>query len=429
MAGKADVQTHLNLRRPSIEGLFSDWSASDLSSGDRLDVIESYFKASEIGEIQRAASGNSIHVSPTGIDAKRANIMIVGRHDVADLSEGSAAVTTGGALVGPGVASRLGPTVAFAEGFLAARSLTVNGPINASFVSLGPGDSLSDVTAALFTGNLDAVYLTDAVSWNPHHPTITVGSRGRLVVELHLDAGQPSNDFITAGAVRNPLAKMTQILGAIRNERGQIAVPGFYDRALTPDPELRAALADDDYNANEWSEHLGVARFNSGLSTLERASLWPGASVLGLEAAPQDGSRMPTSVKATLALYMVPDQRHAEIERSLRTWFINQAPAELHPSMKVLASSRPWRCDPDSLPVAAQARAAFQLHGRHPVPVAAGGPSGAGEVAFAVGVPIGFAGIARPSTSWGTQAESLSWTHFDAGVALAAETCLQLRRA
>jgi len=428
VAGKADVHAHLNNRRESIQGLFRDWSDLAASAADRAEMIERYFKESDCGEIRRIGSGNTIHVRSSARSQQRVKVLVVGRHDVNDLGSATRGTSSAGSSIGPGLASRLGPTVAFSEGFQAARELTVEDPVNIEFLSLGPGDTYADIATAVFTGNVDAVYLTNAVVWSPGHPTLTTGSRGQLVAELTLSAGAPINDFAVSGATRNPLTKMTQLLGELRDPRGRIALPGFYERARAPDAAIRQALSADGHDPNAWAQALNIATPGGGLSSLERASLWPGVSVLSITSDVNDGATAPGTVTATVAIYLVPDQRHVEIERSLRSWFQANAPADLHPSMKLTASSRPFRAAADSLAVQAQARATFRLYGRQPVLVPAGGPAGAGETAFALGCPIGFAGIARPSSTTGTVAEALPWAEFDSGVALAAETSLQLRR-
>lgn len=429
MAGKADVQTHLNHRRRTLTSFFGEWASERLTPDERTALLEGYFSGADLGEARRVGSGHSLYVVPGTIDARRPNILVVGRHDIGDLTAASARRAAEASLVGPGTASRVGPTIAFAEGLQAARSLTVEDPINVTFLSLGEGDSFGDVAPGLFTGNIDAVFLTDALTWSPHHPTLTTGARGQLSVQLTLDAGSSVSDYPMSGALRNPLTKMTQILSSIRNADGRIVLSGFYERAHAPDAGVRAALHADGHDPNDWAEHLGVSRPGGGLSALERSTLWPGFSVLAIETDTNDGRTAPASVTATVGLYLVPDQRHAEIERSLRDWFVAEAPADLNPSVKVLSSTRPFRSAPECLPVAAQARAAFRLYGRHPILVPAGGPAGAGEIAFAIGAPVGFAGITRPSASFGTQTEHLAWSHFEAGVEMAAETALQLRRA
>jgi len=442
VAGKADVQTHLNERRSTLGSLFADWANAESSADGRIDVLESYLKECDFGEVQRVGSGRSVHTGPVGHDPKRPSVLVVGRHDIDDLGPPTDRASDA-ALVGPGIAGRLGPTVAFAEGALAARSLVGDGPVNLEFLSLGEGDTYNDVASIVSpdaqdraehdtpirpTQQFDAVYLTNAVSWSPHHPTLTVGSRGSVVVELALDAGHPIDDFATSGAFRNPLTKMTQLLGSLRGADGRIVLPDFYERAHPPDTRLRAAMYDNGHDPDEWASHLMVARPEGGLSALERASMWPGVSVLSVAHDSAGRRSAPSRVVATIACYLVPDQRPVEIERSIRDWFQAVCPDELRPTVTVVDAHRPWRCDLESRPAIAQRLAALRLFGHEPIAVPAGGGPGAGEIAFALDAPVSFAGISPPTRSLGTRRESLSWTHLEAGAELAAETCLQLRR-
>lgn len=297
-----------------------------------------------------------------------------------------------------------------------------------SILSLGEGDTFSSIAPTLFLGHIDAVVVTSAANWDASYPTITTGSRGELVAQLSLSGGANIDDYLTSGALRNPLTTMMQILGELRDDRGRIVLPGFYERAQAPDPAVRSAWSVEDFDANAWTNDLGAPAPTERLSSLERASLWPGVSVLAVNSADSDGRNTPSSATAVLALYLVPDQRHAEVEAALRTWFIEQAPDDLLPQVAIQAASRPYRAAPDSAVVAAQARAAYRLHGRRPVLVPAGGPAGSGEVAFGAGAPVAFAGMAPPSVGYGTVSELVPWEQFDAAVAMAAETLLQLRR-
>lgn len=423
-----------------MSSLFSDWAHAGGNLDDRTDLLEGYLKECGFGEVQRVGSGNSIHTGPALHDPNRPSVLVVGRHDIDDLAPSSEPAAEA-ALVGPGVASRLGPTVAFAEGALAARTLVGDGPVNLSFLSLGEGDTYNDVAGIVSadrgpgegapirpTQRLDAVFLTNAVCWAPHQPTLTVGSRGRLTVRLELDAGHAIDDFTTSGAFRNPLTKMTQLLGMLRAANGRIALPDFYERAHPPDTRLRAAMYDHGHDPDEWASHLLVARPEGGLSGLERASMWPGVSVLAIEHDNEAPAAAPAAVTATVAFYLVPDQRPVEIERSVRDWFLAVCPDELRPTITVVDSHRPWRSDAEAAPTVAQRMAALRLFGHEPIVVPAGGGPGAGEIAYALDAPVAFAGISPPSRSLGTRRESLAWSHLEAGAELAAETCLQLRR-
>jgi len=428
VAAKADVEAHLEKRRGALDSTFAGWGKDDLDAHGRLRIVQDYFTSADIGTPKQVGAGTSVLVKARRTEISRPNVLVLGRHGLDDLGTHQAGDVGDVALHrGPGIASRLGPTLAFCEGAQAAAAAVGEEAVNLSYLSLGDNDTFADVASHIFTGNIDGVFLTDAVSWAPRQPAITTGSRGRVVVELTLTAGIDVADFAVSGALRNPLTKMTQLLAMLRNDRGRIALDGFYDRALRPDDATRGALTTHGHDGNAWAATLPVTPLRGKLSSLERAALWPGVSVLAIESSAVDGRSAPGMVRATVAFYLVPDQRHAEVERSLRAWVSTNAPPDLQPSVHVISSSRPYRSEADSVPVAAQARAAYRLFGREAARVPAGGPAGAGELAYAIGAPVAFAGISPPTVGFGSLREQLDWNHFAAGTAMAAETLLQLR--
>lgn len=427
MAGKADVEAHLSERRPALVDWFEEWNDDTPTASDRTSQLSRYLESLHLGEITRVGKGNSLLMSPSVPNPRRSNVLVVGRHNVGDLQPAAPHDVDGG-LTGPGAASRVGPLMAFAEGACAAAARTADDPLNVTFLSLGDGDRLLDVSSLLSGRSFGAAFMTSATAWSPHYPTLSTGARGRLIVELELAAGASTPDFVTSGAVRNPLTTMTQLLGSLRNNKGQITIPGFYDRAQRPDLDLRATFGSAASDLDAWVHDLGVARPQGSLTSSERASMWPGISVLAIESPATSNAHTPQQTTARLAVYLVPDQRYIELEQALRAWFLTSAPADLNPTMRVLASTRPFRGLADSRAIKAQRRAAQRLLGREPVLVPAGGPPGSGELAFAVAAPLGFAGVAPPVYANQSSTETLPWSYFEAGVRLAAETCLQLRR-
>ena len=429
MAAKADVQSHLGTRRDAIDSFMHEWANRRLSESDRADAVEQYFKEADLGETYRVGSGSSLHLPCSSFDTSRRSVLVVGRHAVTDLRERPEPSIVTTTMSGPGLASRIGPTIAFCEGVQAARELVDESPCNISFLSLGEDDTFASVGGPQLANGgqdvpLNAIIVTNAVAWTPQHPTLTTGSRGRITVRLSLDGGQPVDDYVTSGAVRNPLTSLTQILGHLRDERGRIALPGFYDRAQRPDG---SAFASDDHDGDDWVHGLRRSQPNSGLSALERATLWPGASVLSIQSDAENGMT-PGRVSALLAVYLVADQRPAEITASIKSWFEEQAPADSDPKTQVVDVARPYHAADDATIIEAQSRAAYRIFGRYPIAVRAGGPAGAGEIAFAAGVPVAFAGIAQPHAEFSTVDERLARSDFETGVSMAAETCLQLRR-
>lgn len=425
MAGRADIQTHLANRRDALAATFATWAQPTLTASERAAIVESYFHEANIGSPQRVGTA-SVLVKARRTDVRLPTVLVLGRHQVADLAPRRVEHT--GDFTGPGLARRLGATLAFCEGMQAARAVTTEEPLNITYLSVGDGDTYDTALSHVFTGNLDAVFFTDALHWAADQPVVTAGCRGQVRAEITLTAGSDIADYDVSGALRNPLTKMMQLLGSLRDERGRIVLSDFYSRANRPDPAVVDLLGSAGIDGNSWTRPVSISAFGGSRTSLERAAMWPGVSVLAIETSVADGVSAPGVVRATIGIYLVPDQRHAEVERSLRAWLDSSAPADLHPQLRVLQSARPFRADPNGLPVAAQGRAAARLFRSDPLLIPAGGASGSGELAYRFDVPVAYAGLAAPSESIGTTAEHLRWKDFDSCVERATETALEMRR-
>ena len=416
-----DVSGHLDRNYAALRATFFEWARS-APLDDRTDIVEQYFTQLNVGDTERiGASSIATDRQRAGADAP--SVLVIGNHDVADLTPANAptAAATPDELRGPGTGRLLGATMAFLEGFKAA-VMTGSEPVNLQAISIGPGDDASSLIESHITGPVDVVVLTDAVSWDPAAPTITIGSRGRLEATITLTANRPINDAAYAGASLNPLNRLVDMMASLRNAKGRIVLDEFYTRAHRPQRDALASLA-----GTQWVDAIGGSVPSGSLEPIDRATQWPVFSLLDVRSDGDDGSS-PASATARMALYLVPDQRPVDIERALRAWVHDQTPDSLSASLRIDSSARPYRLEPDSDALAAHTRALKKVHGRQPVAVPAGGAIGAGDIHYATAAPVLFAGIAGPHQRWGSADERLTPELLEQGVAVAAELCLQLPR-
>lgn len=428
MSAKADVTGYLDRRAPKIAGAIAAWTDSDETAGPRSAVVESYFENANLGDTQRIGA-NSLYVERCRAPEGAPTVLVIGNHDTSDLVPGiSGPAHAEAGYVGAGVGSRFGPSVAFLEGFKASLEGGLEEPINFKMLSVGQDERLDTNLGSIATDDIDAVFFTNAISWDPLYPTITTGARGRLLAEITITAGRAVNDVVFAGAVRNPLNRLSALLGSLRDDKGKIAIPGFYHRAQPPNAEIRSQMRRDDFDPDAWLTGLDLSRPGGSLSALERATLWPVVSIMGVTTDDANLHTTPASASAQLAIYLVPDQRPVEIEAALRSWVESRVPANMSASVSLLSMARPYRSSSEQQVVAAQSRAASRVHGRSAILVPGGGAIGAGEVHFLTGAPVGFAGICGPQHGYGSTHEALPEDLLERAIAHAAETCLQLPR-
>lgn len=422
----AGVARHLSTRYGTLTDSFLDWRSAVEAGESAGDVVQDYMESANIGDVARVGTGSVVtrrDRAPQGAPT----VVVIGTHDVDRLvpnrRTGPAAPVA--AFRGPGVASMLGPIASFIEGFRTTILDVLDEPLNIAVASLDPRDAAAEVYDELGLETVDTILLTDAVNWQPQAPTLTVGTRGRIQAEITVAAPAAVDDRAYAGAGHNPLNRLVQLLAGLRDDKGRIVLDGFYDRA---EPPIRGELGSGVELDSAWSETLGVAVGSGRLDPLERATRWPVVSVLDVNAEPAPPGATPERATARVALHLVPHQRPAEIERSLRAWVDARLPDTLMGHTRIVATSRPYRLDGDEPVVAAQMRAIRRVSGTNPTLIGAGGTIGAGELHYRTGAPVAFAGIAGPAQGWGTSRELLPHAIFDLAVATAAETCVQLRR-
>src|SRR5262249_3718013 len=84
----------------------------------------------------------------------------------------------------------------------------------------------------------DFALSSDNNMWNIDTPGLTTRLRGMCNCEITLKG--PNRDLhsgLFGGSALNPVNALAQILGDLHDERGRIAVPGFYDAVREPSPQ------------------------------------------------------------------------------------------------------------------------------------------------------------------------------------------------
>lgn len=421
----ADVNGHLDRNYANLRSAFMEWTRLDVAE-DRTQVTQDYFHQLNIGDTERIGNA-SLTTNRRRAGAEAPSVLMIGSHDVGDLSPTDSPATTLPAmsadeLRGPGTGRLLGASMAFLEGFKATVMTPGDEPVNLQAISIGPGDDAPSIIDAHVDSPVDVVVLTDSISWAPDMPTVTVGSRGRLEATITLTAPRAVSDAAYAGATLNPLNRLVDMISSLRNDKGRIVLDEFYARAQRPERDALTALAGTD-----WIDAIGGSLPSGSLAPIDRATQWPVLSVLDLSADAPNGST-PASATARIAIYLIPDQRPVDVERTLRSWVHDNTPDSLNVALRIGASARPYRLQADSAALAAHTRALAKVHGRQPVAVPAGGAIGAGEIHYATSAPVLFAGISGPHQRWGSTHEGLAPELLERGVAVAAELCLQLPR-
>lgn len=430
-------------RSDALNSLLLDWAHLGLQDNDRAsaELLSTYLENQlfdDVRIIDTPTTAPAVFGQRNRAGAEGVNVLVVGLHDVPWLDGGSAddIRLDDNGLIGPGIASRFAPLLAHTEAYLGLTDEAEGTPainlmvLAIDSLSLGT-NQISTIVAAAELGNVDVIVAAPSVAWDLRAPTITLGARGELLVEIIASTGRDLQINTFAAATRNPLQFLTSTLADLRDTNGRITIPGFYNRAAPPNRAEREALSRDGYDPARWLVGTGSSVLVGGPPPLERASAWPSVDVVSINAGSGHRVRsqtIPGSASATVSISLVVDQRNSEVEASLRNWLDSRAVSGVDLALNVIAASEPYRVDRETPWVVCQARAAKRVFNRSPIPVLGGGTPGLAEISEAVGAPMLFSGIASPASFLDTGHERLSTDRFRLGLSLIAETFEQFAK-
>jgi acetylornithine deacetylase/succinyl-diaminopimelate desuccinylase-like protein len=226
----------------------------------------------------------------------------------------------------------------------------------------------------------DGVLISDTPMFDAKTPSICVGLRGLVYLEVHVQG--PKQDLHSGsygGSVVNPANALAQILTRLKDESGRVTIPHFYDRVKPLSPQEKRSLAALPFDERAYREELGVPALGGGESAfgpLERIWARPTLDVNGLLSGyTGEGSKtiIPARAMAKVSCRLVPEQDPAEIERRFVEHVLSLAPAGVRVEVRRLHGAQPWSEDPAGPLFQAAGRALERAFGRTPVFTREGG--------------------------------------------------------
>ncbi|MDP8240083.1 MAG: dipeptidase [Candidatus Hatepunaea meridiana] len=178
----------------------------------------------------------------------------------------------------------------------------------------------------------DIAVVSDSGMLAEGKPAITYGLKGLTYLEIELTG--PNRDLHSGtfgGAVANPAEILARLLASVKDEKGRIQIPGFYDRIPDMTEEERARIARVPYNETEYMSSLGVEELwgeepytrrerTGARPTFEINGIWSGFTGVGAKTV------LPSKAHAKFSMRLVPDQDPDEIMELVEKYFIEKAP-------------------------------------------------------------------------------------------------------
>lgn len=225
----------------------------------------------------------------------------------------------------------------------------------------------------------DVVLISDTSIISMDTPSITVGLRGLSYLEVAVTG--PNRDLhsgIYGGAVANPINVLCEMIASLKDEKGRVTIPGFYDKVLTLSTEERELLNKTPFDLEQYKKDLNIGEVagEEGFTTLERVGIRPTLDVNGIWGGyTGEGAKtvLPSKAYAKISMRLVANQDHREITSLFQEHFESIAPKSVKVKITPHHGGAPALTPTDSPAFQAASDAFQEIWGKRPIPTRDGG--------------------------------------------------------
>ena len=188
----------------------------------------------------------------------------------------------------------------------------------------------------------DAILVSDTSLFSMEQPSLTIGLRG--IVYLEVTVTGPNRDLhsgVYGGVVANPINVLCKMLGSLQDEYNHITIPGFYDKVELLSAAEKATISNIPFNLADYQAALGIEAVigEQGYGTLEQVGTRPSLDINGIWGGYiEEGAKtvLPAQAHAKLSMRLVPHQEAQEIIRLFTEYFTSLAPKGVQVTVKPL---------------------------------------------------------------------------------------------
>jgi acetylornithine deacetylase/succinyl-diaminopimelate desuccinylase-like protein len=385
--------------------------------------------------------GNPVLVATTrrGKKSAKPHYLVYGHYDVQPpepfelwKSEPFKPTVRGRSLFGRGTSDNKGQHLAHLNAVEAYLKTGTELPCDLTFVIEGEEEVGSGHLAAFLEAHrnelaCDAVVISDTGIPDLKHPALTYSLRGIAALEIKLTG--PDRDLhsgIYGGSVENPAMALCQLLAKLRDAKGRIAIPGFYDDVqplskLEREQARRFPLSNAAYR-----KMLGVKQLfgEAGFSAQEQRTARPTLEINGLTSGYQGvGSKtiVPSWASAKLTMRLVPNQKPEKILRLVKKHLTKLCPKAVKLEITDGHAGAPYFVSPTGPHAQAALRALRKSFGHEPILMREGGSIPiVNDFKRILGADTLLLGLALPDDNAHSPNEKFSLDAFTAGMKMSA---------
>ncbi len=393
----------------------------------------------------RTTSGNPVVVARTPGKRKGPRFLVYGHYDVQPgepfelwKSPPFEPRLEGESLFGRGASDNKGQHLAHLNAIEAYLKTGTELPCDVTFLIEGEEEVGSKSLPEFLKENrrelsCDAVVISDTGIPAIDQPAVTYALRGVVAVEIKVvGPGRDLHSGIFGGAVNNPAMALCQILARLRDHRGKVAIPGFYEDVVPLTPFERKEMARLPFHEAKYRKFLGVPGLygEAGFTPVEQSTARPTVEINGLTSGYQgEGSKtiIPSWASAKLTMRLVPNQKPEKIRRQVTEYLKGLCPSSVRIEVKAGHGGSPYLVSPKGPTVTAAVRALEKAFGCQPVLIREGGSIPiVNDFKRILGVETLLVGLALPDDNAHSPNEKFSLECFTKGMAMSAHLWQEL---
>jgi acetylornithine deacetylase/succinyl-diaminopimelate desuccinylase-like protein len=302
-------------------------------------------------------------------------------------------------------------------------------PVNLRFLIEGEEEVSGESLARYLRANgsklkTDSVLVWDGGFDEADNPTLATALRGILYVELHaIGAAVDLHSGMYGGVAPNPINTLGLVLGALKDRKGHITIPGFYDDVRKPsDDELADWKKKDEHYAGMVQKMSGARALEGEpeFLALERTGSRPtldANGIIGGFTGVGEKTVIPARAMAKVSMRLVPDQDWKAILASLEKYVKTLTTPGVEIKVELLGSAPPVLCDVNHKAANALRAAYREAFGKETALVRVGGSIPVSvDFQDAVGAPLMISGIPQADDAVHSPNEHLAIDHYHTGI-------------
>lgn len=219
----------------------------------------------------------------------------------------------------------------------------------------------------------DVALISDTTMFARGVPSLCYGLRG--LTYFQIDVRGPKQDLHSGsfgGTVANPAFVLAQMLASMKDEKGRVTIPHFYDEVRDLTERERKEFASLPFDEEAFKKELGVEELSGeeGFSPLERLWVRPTFEINGLLSGfTGEGAKtvLPSQGMAKVSMRLVPDQQPEQIEQRFEQHLLAIAPRSVEVKVTHMQGGKCWVTSLDHPALVAAANAIEKGFGQRPL--------------------------------------------------------------